>query len=204
MSFEVYHLSLTAKPGRRTSTYNLLVTIAFTLASFATVNAQYDARVLTASSETGDSIAFQISAEKKVYRSDEDISVNYTVKNNSGKTVYLITGPSSQLSIKDSLVEILQPVKTPNAHERYDYHFIEILPGRSYKGKLLIEIKKLAAGSKYNWELVTIQASFSYLLDVSGLKGCEDAEYTLPCLSQVDKESKTLTLGNLVVERKLE
>lgn len=181
--------------------------VAFAMVCLGTTDAQThpDAKVFIVSSETEDSIAFQISVEKKAYGREEDIDLSYVVKNRSGKNVYLILGPSSQLEIKELwIVELLEPVKTPNAHERYDYDLVEILPGKSYKGKLLIKAKELAANPKYDFGVVAIQAGFSYLFDISNLKGCKEAEYSLPCLSEVYKRSKTLTIGNLVVKRKLE
>jgi hypothetical protein len=81
---------------------------------------------------------------------------------------------------------------------------MQIGPGKTYKGKLLIKAKELAANLKYNFEIVAIQASFSYLFNTSELKGCKEAHYTLPCLSEVYNRSKTLTIGNLVVGRKLD
>lgn len=98
----------------------------------------------------------------------EDIAVNYVVQNKSSRNVYLVTGqPSWRLRFKDSFVgELMDAVKGPD-HEQYDYDLIPILPGKSYRGNLLIKARERMANGKYNFETVTIQAGFSYLFDVS-------------------------------------
>jgi hypothetical protein len=164
-----------------------------------------DASVPVVTAETDDSIAFRISVPKKIYGESEDIRVNYVVQNKSRRIVYLVTGPAPRLRIKDiGVVELFDPVKGPDNHEQYDYTMIKIMPGRSYQGSRLIEVKELQANEKYNFETVTIQVGFSYLFDISSLPDCKQPQYVLPCLTEVYQKSKTLTVGNLVTKRKVE
>ncbi len=181
--------------------------VGFAMACSGTTIAQYhpDATVTKVSAETDDSIVFQISVGKKNYSEQEDIVVNYLVQNKSGRSVHLVTVPSPVARITEAfIVEFLDPIKGPNAHEQYDYELIKILPGKSYQGKLLIKAKVLNDSTKYNFETVAIRASFSYLFDVSNLVDCKEATYSLPCLNEIYDKSKTLTAGNLVVKRKVE
>ena len=164
-----------------------------------------DATVTKVSAETDDSIVFQISVGKKNYSEQEDIAVNYLVQNKSRRSVYLVTAPSPLSRITEAfIVEFVDPIKGPDAHEQYDYELIKILPGKSHQGKLLIKAKVLIDNTKYNFETVAIRASFSYLFDVSNLGDCKEATYSLPCLREIYDKSKTLTAGNLLVKRKVQ
>ena len=164
-----------------------------------------DARVTKVRAETEDSIAFEVSVGKKIYDKQEDIAVNYVVQNNSRRTIYLVTGPSTRIRfIGTFVVYLIEPVKGPNSHEAYDYELIKILPGRSYNGKLYVRAKTLIENKEYDFGVVNIQTGFAYLFDISNLGGCKENPHTLPCLSEIYNKSKPLTVGNLVVTRRVE
>lgn len=163
-----------------------------------------NATVTKVRAETEDRIAFEISVTNKTYDQQEDVPVNYVVQNNSRRIVHLITVPVPRMRfIETFVVHLIEPVKGPNSHERYDYQLIKILPGKSYHGNLSIKAKQLIESDKYNFETVTIQTAFAYLFDTSNLAGCKEAQDPLPCLTQIYNRSKTLTVGQLVIIRKV-
>jgi hypothetical protein len=163
-----------------------------------------DVRVKRVSSDTEDLITFQISVAKTKFAPKEIIQVNYVVKNMGNKTVYLVTEPNSPtLLVKEiKIIEILSPVIYPNAHFRFNYDLIKIRPKKTYKGKLLVEPEKFLSKSNYTFEKTAIQVGFSYLFDVSELNDCKKVDYSLPCLTEVYEKSKSLTIGNLLIEIK--
>ena len=178
----------------------------FAIVCLAATHAQTepDAKVLRLSAETEDSVVFQVSVGKKIFAREEDIHVNYVVENRSRKNIYLVVEPSPKLIFPDTFtLELAQPVVGPDDHAPFDYDLIKILAGKSYRGKLLIRAKEIIANGKYDFEIAPIRAGFSYLFDISKLSGCKTAKYIRPCLTELYDKSKSLTIGNLVVERKL-
>lgn len=156
------------------------------------------------SAETGDSILFQISIDKPSITRGEDIIINYNVTNKGSKDVYLLTipPPLDVRTVDVGILEILSPIIYPDAHFRYTYNLIKIRPKKSYKGTLNISAKVYLTDKVYGFEDAEIKTNFSYLFEISGLRDCEKANYSLPCLSEVYKKAKTLTLGNLFLQIK--
>jgi hypothetical protein len=161
-----------------------------------------EAKLRRVTTETDDAIAFQISVRKFIYAENEDIDVDYVVQNNGRKTVYLVIEPVDVRLTDEWMVELSDPVQLPDGHDRFLHKFVRIAPGKSYRGKRTITAKQLNDHPKYGFDVVEIRAKFSYLFDISDLEGCE--QYGLPCLREVYDRSKAVTIGHLVVERKVE
>ena len=182
----------------------IFIALTFLLAFAVSVSAQDDVKVSKISGETINSILFEISVSKTKIKRGEDIIVNYVVKNQSKKTIYFVTNPSSPTvrSHNIGVLKIYSQVIYPDAHYEYNYDLIKISPNNTYKNKLIIKAETYLTDKKYSFEDAAIQADFSYLFDISKLDGCKEADYSLPCLNEVHKSSKTLTLGNTVVDIK--
>lgn len=161
-----------------------------------------DARISRVRAESTDSVSFQVEVAKTQFAEKEDIPLSYLVENHGAKNVYLVVEPSPNVIVKDIwILELTSPVHMPNAHDPFNYDLIKIAPGKSYQGKFVIKAEKMLNDANYNFESAAIQVGFSYLFDVSNLKNCKQAEYTLPCLSELYNKSKPLTVGNLVIGR---
>ena len=162
-----------------------------------------DAKVPRVRAETEDSLTFEISVAKTTFAHGENIYVNYVVKNRGGKSAYLVVETSPKLLFRETwILELAEPVVLPDDHDPYDYDLIKILPGETFSGKLPIKAEQILANGKYNFEVAGIRAGFSYLFDISNLKGCKEAEYRLPCLKELYDKSKSLTIGTLVIDIK--
>ena len=180
----------------------VFIGLTFLLAFVVSVSAQDDVKVSKIRGETEDSIVFEIFVSKTKIKRGEDITVNYLVKNQSKKTIYFVTNPSSPTvrSHDIGVLKIYSQVIYPDAHFEYNYDLIKISPNKTYKNKLIIKAETYLSDKKYGFEDAAIQADFSYLFDISKLDGCKEADYSLPCLNEVYQNSKTLTLGNIVVD----
>jgi len=177
--------------------------IAFTfLLAFAVCVSAQDVKVSKVNAETVDSIFFEMSVSQSKIKRGEDIRVKYAVTNKSNRNIYLIAEPfPPQVMINELwILRILSPVIYPDAHFQYKYDLIKILPKKTYKKSLVIKAQTYLSDTKYGFEDAAIQAEFSYLFDISNLNGCKEAEYSLPCLNEVYKNSRNLTIGNLVID----
>ena len=88
------------------------------------------------------------------------------------------------------------------SHDPYNYDLIRIPPGTAHRGKLVIKAKWFMSNEKYDFTVAGIRVGFSYLFDISNLKGCKQEKYPLPCLRTLFDRSNALTIGNLVVNTK--
>ena len=153
--------------------------------------------------ETEDLIDIQVSVSASTFRRGDDIPLNYFVTNKSNKAVYLVVEPDSYVMVKDlSILRVISPVRGVSDHEAYDYDLIRILPKKSYKGKLLIKAKYYLEDKNYDFSITRIQVGFSYLFNKSNLNGCKQVTYVLPCFYELYTKSKSLTIGDLVIEMK--
>jgi hypothetical protein len=158
--------------------------------------------VMKVSAETRDSVVFQMSVKKAVYGAQENIAVRYLVHNKGRKAIYLVTKDYDPTTIPDSWIAVLrEPIDSPDAHTPYAYKMIKIGPGKSYTGTRTVEAKTLNDHPKYGFDVTEIQVGFAYIFDIKELNECS---YSLPCLAKVRDEAHVVTLGNLVVARKVE
>lgn len=162
-----------------------------------------EAKVTKVMAETEDGIFFQASVSKSLFQRGDNIPINYLVQNKGKKTIYLVTEPSSSVLIEDlSILRLVQPVIGADDHLPYNYDLIKIPPKKSYKGNLLIKANIYLENKNYDFSITEIQVGFSYLFDKTNLEDCKQATWTRPCLYELYKKSKSLTLGNLVIEIK--
>jgi hypothetical protein len=162
-----------------------------------------EARVTKVIAETEDKIFFQATVSKTIFKRGDNIPINYQVQNKGKKTIYLVTEPTSNVLVEDlSILRIVQPVVGADDHLPYNYDLIKLPPKKNYKGSLLIKASVYLENKKYDFSITEIQVGFSYLFDKSNLDGCKQATWTRPCLYELYKKSKSLTLGNLLVEIK--
>ena len=158
--------------------------------------------VMKVSAETRDSVVFQMSVKKAMYGADENIDVRYQVHNKSRKTIHLVTKDYDPTTIPDSWIAVLrEPIDSPDAHTPYTYKMIKIGPGKTYTGKRTVDAKTLNDHPRYSFNVTEIQVGFAYVFDIKDLDECS---YSLPCLRKVYDEARIVTLGNLVVARKVE
>jgi hypothetical protein len=166
-------------------------------------DADPEARVTKVMAETEDKIFFQVSVSKSIFQRGDNIPINYVVQNKGNKIIYLVIEPHSLVNIENlSTLRIVQPVIGADDHLPYNYDLIKIQPNRSYKGQLLIKASVYLENKKYDFSITEIQVGFSYLFDKSNLDGCKQATWTRPCLYELYKKSKSLTIGNLLIEIK--
>lgn len=189
----------------QTRTFSILIFVFIVSSSMsAFAQATYpEAKVRKMTIETEDLIVVQVSISKNIFRRGEDIPLNYLVTNKSNKAIYLVVEPSPQVFIDENyVIELLQPVKLPDDHVRFDYDLIKILPQKIYKGNLLFSAQSYLSNKKYDFEVAEIQVGFSYLFDKSNLEDCKEVTFVRPCLKELYDKSKSLTVGNLVFEIK--
>ncbi len=156
------------------------------------------ALVTKVTTETADQIVFQISVTNVDFRFTDDKLIRYSVTNNSRKPIYLIAATSERtIKVKDtSVLEIASPIVYPDAHLSFGYSFVEVKPGRSQHGNYTIPAERFSS-SDYNFEEAGIRWIFAYLLDLTDLRDCAKADYSLPCLTTVYERAKTVQVGDL-------
>lgn len=182
----------------------MLLFLTFCLDTAYSQNPKPEAKLTKLTAESEDLINFQVSVSKFNFKRGEDIILNYIITNKSKKnTVYLVNKPKSNVIVEDvAILRIIQPVERPSDHTVYDYDLIKILPQKSYKGKLTISAEFYLSNKDYSFEISEIQVGFSYLFDKTLLGDCKGALVARPCLTELYNKSKSLTLGNLVIEIK--
>lgn len=186
----------------------VFVTLIFviTISELITIFAQTtypEAKIAKMIVETKDLIVIQISISKNTFILGDNIPINYQITNKSNKVVYLVVEPSPQVFIDENYVlELVQPVTLPDDHMPYDYDLVKIPPQKTYKGNLSIDAKSYLSNKKYDFEIAKIRVGFSYLFDKSNLEGCKKVTFVRPCLKALYDKSKSLTIGNLIVEIK--
>lgn len=162
-----------------------------------------EAKITKIATQTTDLIEVQITVPKDTFRRGDDIQLNYSVTNRSKKTVFLVVEADSYVIVEDLFIlRLTQPVRGVYDHVIYDYDLIKILPQKTHKGKLIIKAKYYLENKDYDFSVAEIQAGFSYLFDKTNLEGCKQATYVRPCFFELYNKSKSLTLGNLVIEIK--
>jgi len=162
-----------------------------------------EAKVTKVMAETEDGVFFQASVSKSLFQRGDNIQINYEVQNKGKKTIYLVTEPSSNVLIEDlSILRLVQPVTGADDHLPYNYDLIKIPPKKNFKGNLLIKANVYLENKKYDFSITEIQVGFSYLFDKTNLEDCKQATWTRPCLYELYKKSKSLTIGNLLIEIK--
>lgn len=166
------------------------------------ISSAQDAKVVKISSTTDDGIEFQVSVKKSDITHGEDLRINYAVKNNNKKSVYLIieTLPIVRINSSGNL-EIFEPVRMPDDHDPYNYEFVKIAPTKTHKGNFLVKSEIYVTNKKFAFDVnIEIQVGFSYLFDISSQKGCKEKDYQYHCLYDLYNESKSLKMGNLVID----
>ena len=183
-----------------------LTALALAIAALTSSQFPQDAYLTRISCETAESIAFEMSVTKKAYAADEDIEVNYVVRNRSRRTVYLVTKPSEEVHIPDTWIAVLPvPIDDSDPHYPYLNKLHKISPGKTFNGKRTIRAKTLADHPKYGFDVVEIQAGFAYLFDITDLEDCnKDNSHSYVCKMEVARRAQVLNLGTLVVKRNVE
>jgi hypothetical protein len=162
-----------------------------------------DAKMTKLKVQTDDLITIEVTTLKNTLVRGDDIVINFRIANNNRKTIFLVSEPLQPIFInEDFIIELMKPVRPPDDHRVYDYDLIKISPKKVYKGKLLIKSKYYLENKAYDFSVAKIQIGFSYLFDKSNLDGCKQATYVRPCFFELYNKSKSLTLGNFVIEIK--
>ena len=176
-------------------------------ASFPSATAQEKVNVRTISSQTADSVAFRISVAPSSYAPNQNITIDYTVTNNSTKVAYLVLEPEPSTSVDEEkrFLKIESPVKDQSEWNRYNNNLIRLQPRRSFSGKLVIAGTRVPVNPKSESESWQIQVVFGYVFDpaktdIDELLACKDTTYSFPCLGKLYDIAKVVTVGNLVVE----
>jgi hypothetical protein len=176
----------------------ILMIIIFGITS---ARAQNEATISKISAVTNDSIEFQVFGPPSVIKGS-DIRLDYVVVNRGHRPTYLVTDPLfSDFKIRENWIfQLIQPVVGPDDHQPFNYEFIKIRPQGEYRGKIVLSKDVISTSGLQNLSSATIRIGFSYLFDISNFGGCKQATYRLPCLSDLYEKSKSLTIGNLIVE----
>ncbi|MBX3299988.1 MAG: hypothetical protein KF736_11060 [Acidobacteria bacterium] len=162
-----------------------------------------DAKMTKLSVQTDDLITIEVTTLKNTLVRGDDIVINYRIANYNKKTIFLVSEPSQPIFInEDFIIELMKPVRLPDDHRVYDYDLIKISPQKVYKGNLIIKAKYYLENKDYDFSIAKIQVGFSYLFDKTNLEDCKQATYVRPCFFELYKKSKSLTLGNFVIEIK--
>lgn len=187
----------------------LLLVITLVCGNSSFLRADDKVRLLSVSSQTADFVVFQISSRQHSYALGEDLVINYTVRNNSGKPIYLVSEPKPRLSVDQEryFLRVESPVKYQDEFTQYDNDLIKILPRRTFSGKLVIKANEVPRDKESESEDWDLQVGFSYVFDpskpdISELLGCKNTKYSFPCLGKLLMLSRRLTVGNLVIEVK--
>ena len=162
-----------------------------------------EAKIAKLSVQTDDLITIDVTTLKNALVRGDDIVIDYRITNKNRKTIFLVSEPSQPIFInEDFVIELMKPVRLPDDHRVYDYDLIKISPQKAYNGKLMIKSKYYLENKAYDFSVAEIQVGFSYLFDNTNLKDCKQATWTRPCLYELYERSKSLTLGNFVIEIK--
>lgn len=192
-----------ARYVKLTKIFMLILSSACGLTSIFAQNTFPEAKITRIATTTTDLIEVQASVSADTFQRGDDIPIYYSVKNRSEKPVYLVTEPHSSVIVEDlSILRLIPPVRGVYDHVDYNYDLIKVSPHKVYRGKLLISSQHYLENKKYDFSIARIQVGFSYIFDRSGLEGCERATYVRPCFSELYNKSRSLILGNFVVEIK--
>ncbi len=164
--------------------------------------AQNEPNVSEVSALTSDMVQIQISAPQSVIKGN-DIVINYVVSNKGKKNIYLVVETSSPSVRKEKLVfKFSEPAIGADEHLPFDYEFVKIRPNKKYNGRLVLSKNVISSSGLQNLSNAEIQVGFSYLFDISNLERCKQTTYRLPCVTELYEKSKSLAIGNLIVEMK--
>ena len=202
-------LQLLSKRGKLSGHRLLCFAFVLLCGNFPHAKADDKVGILSVSSRTSDSVTFQISSSKRAHARGEDVIIDYRVSNNGSRVIYLVSEPKPRLSAQQDkhVLRLESPVKYQDEFTQYDNDLLKVLPGRSFAGKLIIKGNEIPTDKESESEHWDLQVGFSYLFDpskedVSDLLGCKNTRYSFPCLGKLFKLSRSLTVGNLVVEIK--
>lgn len=162
---------------------------------------QTDAKVISASVSTSELVVFKIWVERVSFNRGDDIIVHYSVKNGGSRQIYLVQEPVPRVVIDDLwILDVLKPIYLPDKHQSFDYRFVRIPAKSEFKGKFSIAAKVYESNLAYEFEDAAIRVGFSYVLDVSPYKECEEPTLRLECLETLSETSYSLRVGYLVVD----
>lgn len=90
--------------------------------------------------ETSNRLQITIDTEKSEFKVGENIAISITIKNNSDKSIYLVTKESPGIfnNRGDVLVESPMPIPEEDHIVDCGYFFHQIVSGGSYKGQVMI------------------------------------------------------------------
>lgn len=175
----------------------LLNSILFFLFSLDVICFAQQAKIDKITSITEDKVEFQIYFDKPSVDFRQDLIVNYSVKNNNRKTVFLVVETPTLLQVKDTwFIETLEPVRFPN-HLDSNYKFVRIDPKKTFNGKLTLDAKQFTPKPGKTFTGGFLRVGFSYIFDISSLLDCKDS---LKCQSELYKNAKSLTVGDLAFD----
>jgi hypothetical protein len=180
-----------------------MITLLIIIFGLTSVKAQNEATISKISVITADSVEFQVFGPSSAIKGT-DIRLDYVVLNKGSRPTYLVNDPLfSDFKIRENWIfQLIQPVAGPDDHQPFNYEFIKIRPRAEYRGKIVLSRDVISTSGLQNLSTATIRIGFSYLFDISAFRGCKEVTYRLPCLSDLYQKSKSLTIGDLVVEIK--
>lgn len=178
---------------------SLFLAILLTLGIFVEAKGQGEAGITYIQSLTDDKILFQVSSQKPSYGIGENIIVNYVIRNKGDRPVYIIVESKVYLpKIFTRWTLETRPPASGHPNEFIDYRLIKISAGKALKGTLTVTNDQIPNDLEYNDEVWDVRVGFSYVFDAMALTNCSDA-YKLPCLSDIFRKSRNLSIGNLPI-----
>lgn len=127
-------------------------------------NEQYEGMVKRATAETNDGLQIRLWVTKQIVKLDEDAILYYQISNRSRRAIYLVLESPPKIMIEGRTILIAPPMVTPVGHGEYNFSFIKIDRGKSYRGQFTIPGGKY--GEERDWD---IEVGFGYVTDIAGL-----------------------------------
>lgn len=182
--------------------FRLILVLLFFLLFGSDAQAQIikEAKIVSVESQTKDGVIIKITTVKDKYSLGEAVVIDYSVKNTNSKTIYLVTNSEIKLWAKDEVLWLESPIRYSNEHESYKYEFVKIAPKQNYKGKIVLDSKKIPIDKDYDKEIWKIQVGFAYLFDIESLENSSIGERAKIWL--VAERSVTINIGSLIIEVK--
>lgn len=165
----------------------LLLTAASTRAQYTTV--------IQATAETEDHVSFLVKANQQMVVWGKDIVLNYSVKNNSSKSIYLVREKSYSFDTGGDSILVMAPIPAPIEHGEYNYTFIKIARGKTYQGQISIPSNVYS-----QLGISPIDIGFGYVTDIYGLdRQLSKNEDPIKLRGLLNSRLKVVVVGKLSV-----
>ena len=146
--------------------------------------------------QTADGLLIRLWPARQTVIAGSPIVVNYKVRNTAARAVYLVWDRSQDITVDRGTITISIPYVASGGHKEYNYRFVNIPPGKSVTGRLVIPPDRYEGSTVWD-----IQVGFGYVGDIKGLdRHPLPGEDPARLMGLLSSRLLTLSLGHLTVK----